>query len=89
MSEMVERMAKAAARRHYAKRFEAASDSHIVSINVENNWQIFVADIRSTIADMREPTEVMAEAIWAETGDPCWKENAVRAWQAGIDEALK
>lgn len=43
---------------------------------------------RAAIEAMREPTEAMAEAVFMETGDPCWLENAIKAWQAGIDAAL-
>lgn len=48
----------------------------------------FFAMARSAIEALREPTDEIAEAVWAETGDPCWKENAIEAWQAGIDAAL-
>lgn len=83
MSEMVERMAVAIRKELHAIDYGATGTGII------NLGQLADTLAPLVIKTMREPTEAMAEAIWAETGDPCWKENAVKAWQAGIDEALK
>lgn len=44
---------------------------------------------RAAIGAMRKPTEKILDLIHEETADPCWRENALKAWQAGIDGALK
>jgi len=43
----------------------------------------------AAIEAMREATDAMIDAVWEQTGDPCWRENAIQAWQSGIDAALK
>ena len=84
-SEMVERVARAI----------------VLDMHPETNWDyiksvphhpLYLSGLgwaREAIAAMRDPTGEMAEAIWARTGDPCWRENAIEAWQAGVDTALK
>jgi len=90
MSEMVERVAKA----KWARRQQVARDHGITpplddwAIETEALREEVRAEVRCGLEAMREPTDDMAEAIWAETADPCWKENAIQAWQAGIDTAL-
>ncbi len=62
---MIERVARAKAARHYAKRFgKPESDPHVQQ-NVEANWNIFEQDIRHTIGSMRKlPPEVLdAEGV--------------------------
>ena len=73
---------------------ERVRDAIEMAIHQAGGFEFMSADdgnsvARAAIEAMREPSDAMAEAIWHETGDPCWKENAVKAWKAGIDEALK
>jgi hypothetical protein len=82
MDSMIERVARA---------IEGEIDKvELVSASPEVIRQIRARRIAlAAIAAMRDPTDLVAEAVWAETGDPCWKENAIEAWQAGIDAALQ
>lgn len=84
MDDMVERVARALA---------AADGMHPEAVSNDEDqvpgWTLYVDDARAAIEAMREPTDAMTDAIWEETADPCWRENAIKAWQAGVDVALK
>jgi len=80
MNEMIERVARALARQYYKYHFDRDHDG---------DWEDWTGPARAAIEAMREPTEAMTDLIWQETADPCWRENAIKAWQAGIDEALR
>lgn len=82
---MLERVARVLLRTHYERGRGIAPDWKFLDRFEQEKWRI---SAHAAIKAMREPTEAMVEAIWAETADPCWTENAVKAWQAGIDEAL-
>jgi hypothetical protein len=88
MSEMVERICRAKAAKHYAKRFgKPETDPHVLA-NVEGNWNIFAGEVRETIAAMREPTRAMLKA---ENVHPSCHMcgGHLEGWQAMIDAALK
>ena len=78
MSELIQRVANAIAAKYAPAIDQRAPCAKIMMLEAA----------KAAIEAIREPTEAMAEAVWAETGDPCWLENAIRAWQAGIDAAL-
>lgn len=84
MSEMVERVAVALARKHYADRFNKDANSDHVNLNVSNNWHLFMADARTAIKAMREPTEEMCDAP-ADAGNI---HRARAIWTAMIDSIL-
>jgi hypothetical protein len=81
VSEMIERGARALCE---AKLWPGAWEKETEGNREE--WRMLA---RAMLRSMREPTDKMAEAIWDKTGDPCWKDDAIKAWQAGIDAALE
>ena len=81
MSEMVERVAKAA--------YESLFSGEWPNVGTHVDADGFRHAARAAIAVMREPTEAMTAAGMEHTADPCWQENVGKAWQAMIDEALK
>lgn len=62
MSGVVERVARALARRHYVVRFGLSPDHPQVQMNVDGSWQIFADDAVTSIEAMREPSEEMLAA---------------------------
>lgn len=86
MNEMVERVARALAARHYALRFAAATTDEIVLKNVDANWQMFDMEAITAIKAMREPTETMSDAAdnWGRGAREDWSE----AYRVMIDAAL-
>ena len=89
MTEMIERICRVKAAKHYAQRFgKPETDPHVVA-NVESNWNIFAADVRETIEAMREPTDDMKAVEGVHWGYGCHVCGGVKeGWQAMIDEAL-
>jgi nucleoside diphosphate kinase len=57
MSYMIERVSRALAAKHYAKRFDRPLDDDHVLMNVNGNWQIFSVDAQTAIEAMRELPE--------------------------------
>ena len=53
MSEMIERIARRIATKHYAERFSKEIDDPHVVMNVNGNWNIFETQVRAVIEAMR------------------------------------
>ena len=60
----------------------------ILDVMLSHGLNVKEADVIAILNALRDPTDEMAQAVFLETGDPCWLENAIKAWQAGIDAAL-
>ena len=87
MTEMIERICRIKAAKHYAKRFgKPETDEHVLA-NVESNWNIYAADVRDTIEAMREPTQAMVDNGNYRTSVSA-AENTRSTWRAMIDAAL-
>lgn len=83
MSEMVERAARALV---LSKRNSPAGyPPGWLQRHVDENWHRFEDDARAVIAAIREPTEVMSNAVSKQPGQLSY----VGVWQTMIDEALK
>lgn len=95
MSEMVERVARAIAEAHYARKYhpQACGPQARVAWLVDRYWPNWTDDAQAAIAAMREPTEGMLDGSWHQTGES--KEMRARThhhyrrhYQAMIDAAL-
>ena len=85
---MVEKVARALAKRHYMERFGVEKISVHIQMNINANMEIFRADARAAIEAMREPTVAMHKAgtIRDDGADPT---NAKGVYSVMIDAALK
>lgn len=88
--EMIERICRAKAAKHYAKRFHKPEADEHVQANVEGNWTVYIADVRETIEAMREPTEAMINSPMARcyNDGPYAVKEVGRIYSAMIDAAL-
>jgi hypothetical protein len=57
VTEMIERICRAKAAKHYAKRFGKPETDRHVLVNVDSNWNIFENEVRETIEAMRDLPE--------------------------------
>lgn len=89
MSEMVERIARTLAARHYAKRFDKPETDEHVLMNVNGNWQIFAGQVREVIELMREPTHQMIDAALDDYDRRGGKQGYTDSWNAMLGAALK
>lgn len=94
MTEMVERVARALAVHHYAKRFsKPLDDSHVV-MNAAANWNIFAEQAAEAIKAMRIPSKAMIDAVEAEEDRRGYIASAYEsmdaeaAWPVMVDAAL-
>ncbi len=55
MSEMIERVARKIAAKHYAARFGVEQSDSRVEMNVNANWRAFSSEVRDVIEAMRVP----------------------------------
>lgn len=72
-AELIEAMARAEARRHYAERFQKPADDPHVAMNVRSNWNIFAAQCDRSLSAIEQagmvvvpkvPTEGMLNAAF-------------------------
>lgn len=94
---MIEKVARALATKHYCKRFDRQSHEAYVIGNVNDNWNIFAEDVRTALEALRDPSDELLLA----PGEPYRIQKAVyvsreegielrrKAWNKIIDAALK
>jgi hypothetical protein len=88
MSEMIERVARRLAAKHYSERFSLPADHPQVAANVDGNWHVFADDARAAIEAMREPPFPIIRAM-LNTKDDDGGDLHARKWEAAIDAALE